>query len=209
MQSPHPPSLIQNILRPIIKICGITNIEDARLCRDLGATHLGLIFAKSPRQVTPEIAQDIVNSGSFVSVGVFMDQSVDFVNEQIVDIYQIHSFMSVDELKLLKKPIWYVVNGTLPPAEIEEEFVRVGPYVQMFLLDTPKNSTDLIKRSTLEYLKSKGYFFIVAGGVKTINANELIIFGGVDVCSSLEARKGKKDYDKVAEFMESLKCISS
>jgi anthranilate synthase / indole-3-glycerol phosphate synthase / phosphoribosylanthranilate isomerase len=53
MESPHPASLIQTMLGPVVKICGITNAEDAKLCKK-GASHLGLIFAESPRKVTPE-----------------------------------------------------------------------------------------------------------------------------------------------------------
>jgi phosphoribosylanthranilate isomerase len=203
MEAPHAPSLIQSFFGPIIKICGITNIDDANLCNPF-ATHLGLIYADSPRKVSPEVANQILKSVKFTSVGVFMNQNVEFINEQPVDIVQIHSYMSTEDLSKLKRTIWYVVNGILSPLEIEKEFIRVGKLVQCFLLDIPKGSVDRIQFSTLCYLKKQGYFFIVAGGVSSIDAKKYVGFGGIDICSGLECEKGKKDAYKVGDLFKYL-----
>jgi phosphoribosylanthranilate isomerase len=203
MEAPHAPSLIQSFFGPIIKICGITNNDDASLCKPC-ATHLGLIYAASPRQVSPEVANGILQSVKFTSVGVFMNQTVEFINEQPVDIVQIHSYMSNEYLGKLRRPIWYVVNGLLSPQEIEQEFVRLGKLVQCFLLDIPKGTVDRIQFSTLAYLKKQGYFFIVAGGVSSSEAKKFLDFGGIDICSGLESEKGKKHAGKVADFFKNL-----
>src|SRR5204862_3796312 len=61
-----------------VKICGITNIEDALAAVDAGAHALGFVFAPSPRQVTPEAAAAIIAAlPPFVqTVGIFVDQDV-------------------------------------------------------------------------------------------------------------------------------------
>lgn len=61
-----------------IKICGITNLDDARVCAGAGADYLGFIFAPmSPRFITPEQAGTIISSlpGDIVPVGVFVNPS--------------------------------------------------------------------------------------------------------------------------------------
>ena len=67
-----------------IKICGITNPEDARLASELGADALGFIFhPASPRRVAPEAAREIIRQlpPLVLSVGVFVDEEAAVVRE--------------------------------------------------------------------------------------------------------------------------------
>jgi len=75
-----------------VKICGITNNEDAHAAVEYGADALGFVFAKSPRQVTKKHTRDIIrNLPPFVTtVGVFVDEKVDKIKE-ICDFCGIHT----------------------------------------------------------------------------------------------------------------------
>src|SRR3989337_2467640 len=66
-----------------VKICGITNNEDAHAAVEFGADALGFVFAKSPRQITKEQARDIIEKlPPFVSpVGVFVDEKADMIED--------------------------------------------------------------------------------------------------------------------------------
>ncbi|KAJ3069734.1 bifunctional tryptophan synthase trp1 [Podochytrium sp. JEL0797] len=57
-----PPSTTTNPAKTLVKICGITNLRDAQTAASSGATFLGLIFAPSPRQVTPTLAKSIITA---------------------------------------------------------------------------------------------------------------------------------------------------
>lgn len=88
---------IQNLMRPRVKICGITNIEDALSAIEVGADALGFVFyPKSPRYITPELAQTIVQQlPAFVNtVGLFMDGDEAFVTNVMdgvaLDTFQFH-----------------------------------------------------------------------------------------------------------------------
>ena len=78
-----------------VKICGITNPQDASMAIEMGADALGFIFAPSPRQVTPENVRQIVdNLPPFVrTVGVF-------VNEDLRTIRDIAGFCGLDMIQL-------------------------------------------------------------------------------------------------------------
>ena len=72
-------------MRTRVKICSITNLEDACMAVEYGADVLGFIFTKSPRQIDPESAKHIINQlPPFVtSVGVFMDDPFKYVEEVV------------------------------------------------------------------------------------------------------------------------------
>jgi phosphoribosylanthranilate isomerase len=85
-----------------VKVCGITNYQDASMAIELGADALGFIFASSPRQITPEKARDIIYAiPPFVqTVGVFVDEDPGKIRRTIhlcgLDLVQLHGDESPD-----------------------------------------------------------------------------------------------------------------
>jgi anthranilate synthase/indole-3-glycerol phosphate synthase/phosphoribosylanthranilate isomerase len=209
MESPQPSGFIQT-LKPIIKICGITSPEDASLCSK--ATHLGLIFAESPRQITKLQAKRIINTDQKF-VGVFANQSVETINDYCselnLDIAQIHSQMTANELALIKKPKWYVITVVEQSVdEIEAEMNEKKNYCDIFLLDSAKGSKKKIPKHVLDELHQRGWTFIVAGGLTGKDAHEMVLFGGIDVCSGLETSNRIKSAEKVKELFANLETLN-
>ncbi len=189
-----------------VKICGITNLEDALDAVNSGADALGFVFYKpSPRYIEPLKAKEIVkNLPPFVqTVGLFVNETTDFINKickeskmqlaQIIDDENI-----VDYEKLYVKALRVIrVNSKDDLKNLNNEYYLVDAFVDEF--------GGAGKRLALEWFKqidcSK---FILAGGLNKDNLKELNHFGffGVDVSSAVEREKGKKDKIKMFEFVK-------
>lgn len=199
-----------------IKICGITNLEDALLAAALGADALGFIFyPKSPRKVAPETAREIITQlPPFVAaVGVFVDEDPAVVQELAarvgLDWVQLHGSESPDYCRSLGRK---VIKGFR--IQDEKSLLELAPYrdaVQAFLLDTYKQgqvggtgeSFDWpLAREARKYGR-----IILAGGLTAANvaqAIEVARADAVDVASSVEAAPGKKDPAKLRAFFQAL-----
>jgi phosphoribosylanthranilate isomerase len=199
-----------------IKICGITNLEDALLAAELGANALGFIFyAKSPRSVAPEAAREIIRQlpPLVLSVGVF-------VNEEAATVRDLAAAVGLD---------WVQLHGTETPEyccslghrvlkgfrmQAEESLQDLQAYqgaVQAFLLDTYKQGQTGGTGETFDWelaRKAKEYGAIVlAGGLTAANVARAIEVAqpqAVDVASGVEAAPGKKDPEKLRAFFEAI-----
>jgi len=195
-----------------IKICGITNLEDAINAVEAGADALGFVFyEKSPRYITPIKAKEIIeNLPPFVqSIGLFVEMAaaqIDFICKlSKVNSAQIHFEVDDDFYKrLLTKPIRVVRASTKEDIlNHKDEFILVDAFVETFGGEG--------KQLNLEWFKdidcSK---IILAGGLQAENLFRLNNFGfyGVDVSSGVEAFKGKKDKQKMIDFCKEANAIS-
>lgn len=189
-----------------IKICGITNLEDAMCACVNGADAIGFVFyEKSPRYIEPsEVAKIIRKLPPFVqSIGLFVNQSADEIDKiaQIsdIDLAQIHFEMDKNEVDKLKTKHIKVTRATKKSdiLKFENEYRIVDAFVDGFGGEG--------KRLNLEWFKgidcSK---IIIAGGLDANNLNELNGFGfyGVDVSSGVELSKGTKDHEKIINFLK-------
>lgn len=206
--------------QPKIKICGITNIADARAAVESGADFIGLNFyRKSPRYIDVVEAAKIVRSlkQSVKIVGVFVNERADIVCETArslaIDAIQLHG----DETLEFAASVAKAADITLIKA------VRIGPNSQApglplqpfgyFLLDALADGVYGGSGLTIDWriardvsLHHKNIF--LAGGLtpdNVKNAIEIVHPFAVDVCSSIECLPGKKDHQKMKQFIEAVK----
>ena len=195
-----------------IKICGITNLSDAINAINAGADALGFVFyKKSPRYIEPLKAKEIVEEiAPFVqTVGLFVNESLEFINETC---------------KNSKMQLAQIIDdaNTLDYSKLTVNYIKVLRVKKKKDLQTLKNQYYLIdafvdafggawKRVALEYFKDLDCSkFILAGGLDAQNLKELNGFGfyGVDVSSAVEIEKGKKDKQKMIDFVKEANEIS-
>jgi phosphoribosylanthranilate isomerase len=197
-----------------VKICGMTNLEDALLAAELGADALGFIFyAKSPRYVAPETARAIIAQlPPFVAaVGVFVDEAATVVQELAaragLDWVQLHGQESPDYCRSLGRKV-------IKAFRIQDEgsLSRLADYrgaAQALLLDTYKKGQVGGTGETFDWhlaRQAKQYGpIILAGGLTSENVAQAIATAqpaAVDAASGTEAAPGKKDPAKLRAFFE-------
>ena len=206
-----------------VKICGITNIEDALASCEYGADALGFIFyKKSPRFIEPERVKKIIRElPPFVTtVGVFVDDDADRISEIAdaakLDIIQLHGseppeFCNVFKRKIIKA---FKIQGQGARGKGQENEIRRYT-VSAYLLDTYKEGVEggtgeIFDWEIAKEAKRFGRI-IVAGGLTPENvaeAVETVMPYGVDVSSGVEQKPGKKDLQKVKNFIERAKGIA-
>ncbi|UCC60047.1 MAG: phosphoribosylanthranilate isomerase [Dehalococcoidia bacterium] len=201
-----------------VKVCGITNLDDAFAAVDYGADALGYIFARSPRQVTPELVKGIIAKlPPFVcNVGVFVNNDIAEVRETIsfcgLDMVQLHGDEDPDYCAALFPKSIKVFTSTNLPAQGDLKRYQVAA----FMLDIEKGATikDTEQRK-LWYLArdiAGLYPIVLAGGLTPENVGRAIETArpyAVDVSSGVESAPGKKDHEKLGIFIQVAKQTQS
>ena len=203
---------INSFFRPRIKICGITNFEDARLAAELGADFLGFIFYdKSPRYVEPETVKAIINNlkGAVTDVrfvGVFVNESPEKINRLQefckFDIIQLHGKESESTIKLLKSPVIKAFRikdktGVDIIRNFESEYILLDSFQEGKYGGTGK----VFDWSILDKIDGKKIF--LAGGITPDNfhsACEVLPYA-IDISSGVEISYGKKDKEKLTQIL--------
>jgi len=192
-----------------VKICGITNLEDAILCESQGADALGFIFySKSKRYISPDEAAKIISrlSPFTAKVGVFVNETYESINNISTLLHlnaaQIHDEEYVPERKFINIPV-------IRAFRIKENFdfsVLNNSNNNYFLLDSYSQNEFGGTGKSFEWklipeqIKNKT---ILAGGISSSNIDYIcnkIKPAAVDLSSSLEIQPGKKDKEKVKQF---------
>jgi phosphoribosylanthranilate isomerase len=214
-----------------VKICGITNSEDALLSAKFGADALGFNFyAKSPRYITPEKAREIIEQlpPEISKIGVFVNESLEKICEIAetakLDAIQLHGEETpefINELKA-KTNLGIIKAFRVSPIFKPEDVLQYK--VDAILLDaySPKEHGGTGETFNWEIAKKVQEIFpkmYLAGGMSRENIRSVIHQihpFAIDSCSRIETAKGKKDkiklcllilqaknFDKVKIFFQS------
>lgn len=194
-----------------VKICGITNLQDALTAIESGADAVGFIFyEKSPRYISPDKVREITAQlPPFVErVGVFVNQDaaeIDSICHRChLSLAQIHFDMHDSEFcRLQTRAIRVIrVKNETDMQKHADSYRLVDAWVEEFGGEG--------KRIALEWFENADCSNIIAaGGLNTDNLHELDGLGlyGIDANSGVEKEKGIKDHDKVRQFVSLAKTL--
>jgi len=197
-----------------VKICGITNLEDALAAVDLGADLLGFIFyPKSPRYIEPEKAMEIIRKiPTFVdTAGVFVNptsEQIHETNEQgWLNWIQLHG----DETPEFCGSLHWMNTRTMKAVRIKDKSdieSALAYHTDALLLDTYVKGKyggtgKTFDWSLLDHLPRR---IFLSGGITPENVIQAIEVGvyGVDINSGIESEPGKKDPEKMKQLFENI-----
>lgn len=189
----------------MVKICGITNREDAMAAVEAGASAIGFNFyPESPRYISPTGAALIAEKipASVWKVGIFVNEKAESVARIALrtglDVAQLHG--TAEALGIRVWRACAAKNESLLSHINDDE-------VEAVLLDTPSDELYGGTGASFEWSRAKGLpkKIIIAGGLDAGNVRRAIEEAqpwGVDACSGIEKSPGLKDHDKLRRFVE-------
>ncbi len=197
---------------PAVKVCGLTNIEDASLAWELGAAALGFVFhPESPRALTTSQAAKIRAElpSEAVCVGVFVDRDVSEIQAAVeavgLSAVQLHGRETPELVARLNLPVIKAIRGE---EALDEGRLRAFE-VAAFLLDashpTLAGGTGLCADWPLAQRLARRFPLILAGGLNPGNVREAFAKvnpRGLDLSSGVEAAPGRKDPQKLRELFQ-------
>ena len=191
-----------------VKICGITNEDDALLAVALDADALGFVFAASKRQVHPEAARDIVNRlpREVNTVGVFRNERpervLEIANRVGLHGVQLHGEEPESEVTWIRERVQFVIKAY--PAGDPLLASAGESRADIILVDSPDPGSGRVFDWRLAEGAPSGIRLLLAGGLHPRNVGEAIRLvrpWGVDVASGVEEKAGRKDARKLREFI--------
>jgi len=200
-----------------VKICGITNEEDAVASVNFGCDAVGFVFyKKSSRYITPDIARAIAKKlpRQVVKVGVFVnaqEKSIkDIAKSCNLDILQFHGDESPEFCRKFKG--YKIIKAFRVKNEVDlEKVLKYQTFAYLFDTFTKSKVGGTGKKFDWKLIrhinKIKRPIFLSGGlTAKNVkNALEVVKPHWVDVSSSVEIKQGKKDHKKVKEFIRTVK----
>ena len=212
--------------KTLVKICGITSVEQAIQVAKLGTNAIGIISVdESPRYISPEKKKEIFKSlkdlyPNIDRVSVVKNSPIDsiikgFLGEPNENIIQLHGDEDIDYCQKLKQRIPNIGLWKAFRIKNKKDLDQIKPYenfVDAILLDSWNKETyggsgKRIKQKYLEDLSfSKPWW--IAGGVSTEWIGEIlknIKPNGIDISSSIEISPGIKDLEKTKQIIKKIK----
>lgn len=195
-----------------MKICGITNEDDALLAVALGADALGFIFAPSPRQMVAKKVYDITRRipPEILTVGVFRDEHpqrvIELTHQSGLKAAQLHGHETPDDVREISMHVRTVIKAVAAGSVDVGRARNFG--ASMILLDAPAPGSGKVFDWKLAGEIPDGITLILAGGLKDQNVaagiKQVRPFG-VDVSSGVESSPGRKDPILLRRFIEAVR----
>ncbi|HEY8393067.1 MAG TPA: phosphoribosylanthranilate isomerase [Capillibacterium sp.] len=198
-----------------VKICGITNWQDAFYCQEMGVSALGFVFAPSPRQVTVDQVYQITRrlSPFLLKVGVFVDDDPYRIREIMrdcrLDLAQLHGAESPGDCEILAGRVIKAFRaGCDRPDPGWKKAPLRGILIDTFLPGHNGGTGHVFDWSLVTPYRQLGFPLILAGGLNPDNVNaalQSVRPDGIDVSSGVEIRPGIKDPAKIARLVTVVK----
>jgi phosphoribosylanthranilate isomerase len=215
-----------------VKICGITNLEDALTAVEAGADALGFVFyEKSPRKVEPDKVREIVEAlpVQVEKVGVFVNQPRERIDQcaqqtglTMVQLCGKESVTAFTNYLRMRRDVNHglKVTAVIPSGELAEAELFVAGELKhllhSLLIDSGSDARPGGTGKRFDWEKARGMFkqlglsipTIVAGGLTAENVADALATlhpWGVDVSSGVESKPGKKDPDKIRAFVSAVR----
>ena len=204
-----------------IKICGITNLDDARAAIAAGADALGFNFYKpSPRYIAPPAAREIIAElpDSVLAVGVFVNEDspsavAEIANEAGVKAVQLHGDESPSYCRELAAHL-QVIKTFVVADTFDIEFAKAYE-VEAIMLDTRDRRLRGGTGKTFDWSIAQSVAqrfpkLFLAGGLSPENvavAIETVRPYAVDACSSLEQKPGVKNHERMRAFVDAVRGV--
>lgn len=203
------------------KICGITNLEDALVAVEAGCDALGFaFFKKSPRYILPEKASGIIKQlpSRVIKIGVFVNAREDYIKRVAklchLNMLQFHGTESAEFCDRFKN--YRIIKAFRVKNKVSlEDILKYRPFAYLF--DTYVKSKmggtgKAFNWELIRHIKGLTRPVFLSGGLNAKNLRRAIKTvhpEWVDASSSLEAAPGKKDHEKVREFIKIAKKLNS
>jgi tryptophan synthase beta chain/phosphoribosylanthranilate isomerase len=210
---------------PLVKICGVTNGDDARAAAGAGADVLGLVFAPSPRRV--ELADAAAIRAAVPDTrlaGVFRDQELEFVLAAVaaadLDLVQLHGSEPPRFAAAVTAATGAPVIRALEPGQVDDDTVALHAGAAYLLVDPPKATAaaaEAAAATAAATAAARGAVIAAARRLATAGARVLVAGGlgpddvaavladarpyGIDACRGVESGPGRKDRRKLREFL--------
>lgn len=191
-----------------VKVCGITNEDDALFAVAMGADAVGFIFAPSTRQVAAQNVYDITRRlpPEVLTVGVFRDdlpaRVIEIAHSSGVKAVQLHGRETPEQTAEISRAIRWVIKAFASDSPHLATADRYG--TDLVLLDAPTPGSGKLFDWSLASDVPDGVRLILSGGLDPDNiadAIEIVDPWGVDVASGVESAPGRKDPTKVRRFI--------
>ncbi len=191
-----------------VKLCGLTNLADARAAAAAGADFLGFVFAPGPRRLDPVVARgfwaDLPPGVS--KVAVFRNQTIEEV-ERVLSLVrphylQFHGVESPGFCRVFEMPVIRALPSRVPAdLALADAFLDAA---EIFLVDLPKGEEGVLSDDVARMAVLLPKPVLLAGGLTPANVGAIVEAYrpfGVDVARGVESAPGVKDHSLVREFV--------